>query len=194
MEELRTVTSKLPRANMQISPSQGAFMTWLLRLIGAERTIEIGVFTGASALLTAQALPPRGRVLACDVNAEWTDIAKTYWKRAGIEQKIELVLRPASETLRERLLKGGANQYDFAFIDADKESYPEYYELCLRLVRRGGVILFDNMLWGGTVADRSSQDQVARVLRELNYRIVRDRRVECSLVPVGDGLLLAKKL
>lgn len=194
MEELREVTSKMPRANMQISRSQGAFMSWLVRLIGAERTIEIGVFTGASSLLTAQALPAHGRVLACDVSSEWTDIAKTYWQRAGVAEKIELVLRPAVETLRARLLLGEANRYDFAFIDADKEGYPEYYELCLRMVRRGGVIMFDNMLWGGTVADRASQSQATRVLRELNHRLVRDRRVECSLVPVGDGLLLAKKL
>lgn len=194
MAELREVTSKLPLAMMQIAPSQGAFMSWLVRLTGAQKTIEVGVFTGASTLLTAAALPEGGRILACDVNAEWTDIAKTYWRRAGLEHKIELVLRPAVETLHERLLAGEANHYDFAFIDADKPSYPEYYELCLRLVRRGGIILLDNMLWGGSVAERSSQSKATQVLRELNHRILHDARVECSLVPVGDGLMLVRKL
>lgn len=194
MRELRDVTSKLPLSMMQIAPSQGAFMSWLVRMIGAEKTIEVGVFTGGSTLITAQALPEHGRILACDVSQEWTDVAQKYWTKAGIDHKIQLILKPAKETLTECLLAGEANQYDFAFIDADKESYEDYYELCLRLIRRGGIILLDNMLWGGAVANKSKQESATRALRQLNRRVLNDNRVDCSLVPVGDGLMLVRKL
>ncbi len=194
LKELREVTSKLPLSMMQIAPSQGAFMAWIIRMLGAEKTIEVGVFTGGSTLITAQALPEHGRILACDVSREWTDIAQKYWTKAGVDHKIDLILKPAKETLKESLLAGEANQYDFAFIDADKESYEDYYELCLRLIRRGGIILLDNMLWGGAVAIRSKQESTTRAIRELNRRILDDSRVDCSLVPVGDGLMLVRKL
>lgn len=194
LKRLRELTSTMPLGQMQIAPSQGAFMAWLLRMMRAERTIEVGVFTGASTLVTAEALPEHGRILACDISEEWTTIAREHWQLAGVGHKIDLVLGPASETLKQGLLAGQANLYDFAFIDADKESYENYYELCLRLVRRGGVILLDNMLWGGSVADKAKQSASTRALRELNRRILEDARVDCSLVPVGDGLMLVRKL
>lgn len=194
LEHLREVTAPLPFAQMQIAPSQGAFLSWMIKTLGARRTIEVGVFTGMSSLVTALALPRDGYILACDVDVDWTDIARAHWKEAGVEKKIELVLRPAAETLRERILAGESNSYDFAFIDADKENYADYYELCLRLVRRGGVIVLDNMLWGGSVADKAKQSASTRALRELNRKIVEDTRVTSSLIPVGDGLMLATKI
>ena len=194
LAELRDVTAPLPLSMMQISPSQGAYLAWLVQLLGAKRTIEIGVFTGYSAITTALALPDNGYILACDVNEEWTATASQYFKKAGVEHKIDLVLAPASKTLAERILAGESNSYDFAFIDADKPGYLDYYEKCLRLVRTGGVILFDNMLWGGSVADKSRQDESTRALREVNRRVTEDRRVSTALISVGDGLLAATKL
>lgn len=194
LTELRRVTAPLEWARMQIAPSQAEYLCWLLGLLGATRAIEVGVFTGYSSLATALALPADGYLLACDVNEEWTDIARKHWKAAGVEQKVELVLRPALETLQERILLGESKSYDFAFIDADKESYADYYEACLRLVRRGGVIVLDNMLWGGAVADRAEQSASTRALRELNRRVAVDARVQSSLIPVGDGLLLCTVL
>lgn len=194
LAELRRVTEPLEWARMQIAPSQAEYLRWLLHLVGARRTIEIGVFTGYSSLATALELPSDGYLLACDVNEEWTNIARKHWALAQVDQKIDLVLSPALETLHSRILDGESNSYDFAFIDADKESYGEYYEACLRLVRPGGVIVLDNMLWGGAVAERSQQSVATRALRELNQRVASDRRVKASLIPVGDGLLLATVL
>jgi caffeoyl-CoA O-methyltransferase len=168
-------------------------MSWLVRLLGARRTIEIGVYTGYSSLATALALPDNGYVLACDVSEEWTGIAQTHWAKAGVDGKIDLRLAPAAETLKKCIHGGESGTYDFAFIDADKGGYDQYFELCLRLVRRGGVMAFDNMLWGGSVADRSAQDAETRALRELNRKVLSDSRVEASLIAVGDGILLATK-
>lgn len=193
LADLARVTLSEKGARMQIAPSQASFMTWLLRLIGAKRVIEVGVYTGYSSLAMALALPADGYLLACDVSEEWTNIAREYWRRAGVENRIQLVLAPAEQTLRERLLSGESHSYDFVFLDADKETYGEYYELSLRLLRRGGIIAMDNSLWGGKVADRCAQDLDTRALREVNRRVLSDRRVHASLVPVGDGLLLATK-
>lgn len=193
LSELRAATEPLEWARMQIAPSQATYLSWLVKTLGAQRTIEVGVFTGMSSLVTALALPKNGYLLACDVDKDWTDIARAHWKKAGVAQKVELILRPAVETLQERVRQGEANSYDFAFIDADKESYEDYYELCLRLVRRGGVIMLDNMLWGGSVADPTQQSLSTRILRNLNRKIVGDHRVDCSLVPIGDGLMLVTK-
>lgn len=194
LRELREVTAPMALAMMQIGASQGAFLQWLVRLLGARRTIEVGVFTGYSSLATALALPDDGRILACDVNEEWTTLARDYWVKAGVAHKVELVLAPARETLEARVSAGESNSYDFAFIDADKVGYHDYFEACVRLVRPGGVLVFDNVLWGGSVADSTRQSESTRALRRLNERVSQDRRVDVSIVPVGDGLLLARKL
>lgn len=189
---LREATRTHPRAGMQISPEQGQFMTLLVKLIGAKRTIEIGTFTGYSALTVALALPPGGRILACDISDEYTSIGKPYWQRAGVADRIELVIAPAVQTLDARLAAGEADGYDFAFIDADKECYDDYYERCLQLVRQGGLIAFDNTLWGGDVA-RPAQDADTRALQVLNDKLHRDERVDMAMLPIGDGLTLARK-
>lgn len=189
---LREATRKHPRAGLQISPEQGQFMQLLVKLIGARRTIEIGTFTGYSALTVALALPTDGHLLACDISEEFTAIGKPYWQRAGVAGKIELVLAPAVETLDARLAAGEAGQYDFAFIDADKAAYDAYYERCLQLVRTGGLIAFDNTLWGGSVARPADSDDT-RALQALNDKLHRDERIDFSLVPIGDGLTLARK-
>ena len=178
---------------MQIAPNQAIFLRWLLRTLGARRVIEVGVFTGYSSLSMALALPEDGYLLACDVDEEWTAMARTHWKKAGVADRIDLVLQPAVQTLSARLAAGEANSYDFSFIDADKTSYRDYFEHCLRLVRPGGVLAFDNMLWGGAVAHSTDQEKNTRALRELNRLVLSDRRVVASLVPVGDGVLLATK-
>jgi predicted O-methyltransferase YrrM len=191
--ELRRVTQRLPQAGMQIGAEQGALMQLLVRLAGARRCLEIGTFTGYSVLAVALALPPGGRVVCCDVSEEWTAIARRYWKRAGVARKIDLRLGPALETLDALLHAGKAGTFDFAFIDADKANYLRYYERCLKLVRRGGLIAADNTLWGGSVADPSNQTVDTRAIRAFNRRLRRDRRVDMALVPVGDGLTLALK-
>lgn len=191
---LRVKTEPMKGAAMQIAPNQAEFICWLLKTIGAKRTIEVGVFTGYSTLATALELPADGKILACDVSEEWTAIAREYWELAGVAHKIELVLQPAIETLHERILSGESKGYDFAFIDADKENYQSYFEACVRLVRPGGVIMLDNMLWGGSVAGTSRQDTSTRALREVNRRVLADTRVRANLVPIGDGLLLATVL
>ncbi len=193
LEKLEKVTAPLELAMMQISPSQATYLAWLVRLVGARRAIEVGVFTGYSSLTTALALPKDGYLLACDISKEWTDIARTHWQEAGVEAKIDLVLAPALETLRKRIVQGESNSYDFAFIDADKLNYSDYFEACLRLIRRGGVIVLDNMLWGGSLAKKTSQTASSVALRNLNERLVQDARVDCSLIPVGDGLMLLTK-
>jgi caffeoyl-CoA O-methyltransferase len=182
-----------PNAGMAVSPVQGQFMTLLVKLIGAVKTLEVGVFTGYSSLCTALALPPHGRIVACDVSEEWTSVARRYWAEAGVEDKITLRLAPAVETLDALLADGQAGTFDFAFIDADKVNYDHYYERALRLVRRGGLIVFDNMLWYGKVADPNAQDEDTVALRALNAKLHSDDRVFNSLIAVGDGMQLAIK-
>jgi predicted O-methyltransferase YrrM len=192
---LRAATAPHPRASMQIAPEQGALLALLARLIGARRTIEVGVFTGYSALTVALALPADGRVLACEVSAEYAAIARPYWARAGVAHKIELVLAPALATLDARLSAGEAGAYDFAFIDADKENVDGYYERCLRLVRAGGLIAIDNVLWSGRVAAPADAqtDPATVALQQLNRKLHADARIDLALVPVGDGLTLARR-
>jgi predicted O-methyltransferase YrrM len=193
LARLRAATASLPQAQMQIGPEQGQLMALLARLVGAKRCIEIGVFTGYSSLSVALALPPDGRILACDVSEEWTSIARRFWREAGVEHKIELKLQPAVRTLEQLLAAGEAGRYDFAFIDADKPSYDTYYELLLQLLRPGGLIALDNTLWSGHVADPNDRDPNTAALRVLNDKLHRDERVDLSLLPVGDGLTLARK-
>jgi caffeoyl-CoA O-methyltransferase len=186
--ELRAETRKLPNAAMQIGPDQAALLQILVRVLGATRCIEIGTFTGYSALAVALALPSNGRIVCCDLNAEWTEIGRRFWKKARVERKIDVRLGPALETLKT--LKG---KFDFAFIDADKPNYWRYFERCLELVRKGGVIAVDNTLWGGSVLDPAKQDENTRAVREFNKRLSGERRVDIALVPIGDGLTLAVK-
>jgi caffeoyl-CoA O-methyltransferase len=193
LRELREETSSLSAAGMQISPEQGQFMQLLLRVLGAKKTLEIGVFTGYSSLATALALPPDGRIVACDVSEEWTSMARRYWARAGVADRIDLRIAPATETLDGLIRDGQAGQYDFAFIDADKDAYDAYYERCLTLLRPGGLVAVDNALWSGRVADLSENDPDTAALRALNAKMRDDERVDFSLVPIGDGLALARK-
>jgi predicted O-methyltransferase YrrM len=193
LRRLRDETSKLPNASMQIAPEQGQFMALLIKLTGARKVLEIGTFTGYSALTMALALPPNGRVVACDVSKEWTSIAARYWAEAGVGSRIDLRLGPALETTRALLDAGEALTFDFAFIDADKESYADYYEAALQLLRPGGLIAVDNTLWNGRVADPSAQDADTLAIRAFNERLKDDLRVDLSLVPIGDGLTLARK-
>ena len=192
-KRLRAETAKLPMAGMQIGPDQGALLALLVRLIGAKRTIEIGTFTGYSALSVAQALPEGGKVIACDVSEEWTGIARRYWREAGLADRIDLRLGPAAQTLKALLEAGGAGSFDFAFIDADKSGYDAYYELCLQLVRPNGLIAVDNVLWSGAVVNAKKQDADTAALRALNLKIRDDARVDSALLTVGDGLTLARK-
>lgn len=182
-----------PLAIMAISPVQGQFLMLLLKLMRAVRTIEVGVFTGYSSLCTALALPENGQIMACDVSAEWTSVARRYWAEAGVADKISLRLAPATETLDALLAEGQAGTFDFAFIDADKANYDAYYERALKLVRPGGLLVFDNMLWYGKVADESVQDADTVALRALSAKLQKDERVFVSLIPVGDGITLALK-
>lgn len=193
LQELRKQTHKMSMGQMQISPEQGQFMSLLIELMQAQKTLDIGTFTGYSALCVALALPEHGQVIACDINGEWTQIAQRFWQKAGMSHKIELRLAPALETLQDLLATQGENTFDFAFIDADKLNYPAYYEKSLRLVRPGGLIAIDNVLWGGAVADPSIQDPATQVLRELNAALLIDARVTLSLIPIGDGLTLLRK-
>jgi len=193
LARLREETAGLEWARMQIGPDQGQFMALLVELMGARRTLEVGVFTGYSSLAVALALPEDGRVLACDVSEEWTAIARRYWEEAGVAHKIDLRLAPALETLDGLLAAGEAGRFDFAFIDADKENYDAYYERCLALLRRGGLLAIDNVLWDGAVIDPAKDDKDTNAIRALNAKLHRDERVTLSLVPVGDGLTLARK-
>ncbi len=193
LARLRAETASHPRVNMQIAPEQGQFMQMLVRLMGARRTIEVGVFTGYSSLAVALALPDDGRVLACDISEEYTAIARRHWESAGVAHKIELVLAPALATLEARLAAGEAGSYDFAFIDADKGGYHAYYERLLRLIRPGGLIAVDNTLWSGAVADPGDRDADTQAIREFNDRLLADQRIDLSLLPIGDGLTLARR-
>ena len=195
LRRLREETALLPMRRMQVAPEEGQLLALLVKLAGARRTLEIGVFTGYSSLVTALALPPDGRLIACDVSEEYTKIARRYWQEAGVVSRIDLRLAPAVETLEGLLRAGGAGTFDFAFIDADKASYPSYYELSLQLLRPGGLIAFDNTLWGGSVAapESDADDEDTRTLRALNLRLLEDERVDLSLVPIADGLTLCRK-
>jgi predicted O-methyltransferase YrrM len=194
LRELREATAGMRHAGMQISPEQGQFMALLVRMLDARFTIEIGVFTGYSALAVALALPPEGQVVACDVSEEWTSMARRYWEKAGVSGRIRLKLAPAKATLDELLDGGEAGRFDFAFIDADKSRYLDYYERCLKLVRKGGLIVADNTLWSGKVADATVQDEDTKALRAFNDALHRDGRVAVSMLPIGDGVTLALKL
>ena len=189
---LREATRTHRYAGMQISPEQGQFMAMLVKLIGAKRAIEIGVFTGYSALTVALALPDDGTLLACDISDEYTRIGRPFWQQAGVAHKIDLQLAPALTTLDVQIAAGAAGRYDFAFIDADKSGYDAYFERCLILLRPGGLIAIDNVLWDGAVA-RSSKDGDTLALQALNAKLHRDERVDVSLLPIGDGLTLARK-
>lgn len=191
---LREETGALEYSGMQISPEQGQLMRMLAGLMGARRAIEVGVFTGYSALCVALALPEDGELIACDVSEEWTAIARRYWDEAGVAGRIRLELAPAGETLDALVGEGRAGDFDIAFIDADKTSYDLYYERCLELLRPGGLVLIDNVLWGGSVADENDTSEDTVALRALNEKLKGDSRVELCMLPVGDGLTLARKL
>ena len=193
LARLREETGKLEWGRMQIAPEQGQFMALLTRLVGARNAIEVGVFTGYSGLSVARALPEDGRLVACDVSEEWTAVARRYWKEAGVDGKIDLRLAPATETLDALIAEGGAETFDIAFIDADKANYDAYYERCLTLLRPGGLIMIDNVLWGGAVIDEADQSEDTKAIRALNEKVGKDDRVSCVMLPVGDGLTLAMK-
>ncbi len=193
MRRLRERTTSVPEARMQITPEQGQFMQLLVQILGARKTLEVGVFTGYSSLAVALALPADGRVTACDVSEEWTSIGKPFWEEAGVANKIDLHLAPAVETLDRLIADGQQGTYDFAFIDADKANYDHYYERALVLVRAGGLIGIDNVLWHSKVIDPSVNDTDTIAIRALNEKIHGDDRVSLSLVPIGDGLTLARK-
>jgi predicted O-methyltransferase YrrM len=193
LKELRQATSQLPMANMQIAPEQGQFMALLVRLTGARKILEIGVFTGYSSLALALALPPQGRILGCEISAEYAVIARQFWQKAGVSEKIDVLLGPAVTSLEQLLANGEQESFDLAFIDANKSDYDQYYELSLQLVRPGGLILIDNVLWYGKVADETVQDKATQSIRHLNAKLHQDLRISLSLVPIGDGLTLALK-
>ncbi|WP_017655712.1 class I SAM-dependent methyltransferase [Fortiea contorta] len=193
LQQLRQETANHPRGVMQISPEQGQFLALLIQLIGAKKTLEIGVFTGYSATVVALALPADGKIIACDISEEFTAIARRYWHLAGVSDKIDLRLAPALETLDQLLASGQTETFDFAFIDADKENYYQYYEQALKLVRPGGLIAIDNVLWSGQVADSQIQDDSTQAIRAFNTNLHQDKRVTLSLVPIADGLTIALK-
>jgi len=190
---LREATAGLPHAGMQIGPDQASLLALLVQLIGARRCLEIGTFTGYSALAVAQALPRDGVLVCCDVSREWTDVGRPYWEEAGVAARIDLRLAPALETLPELRRSPGPGTFDFAFIDAEKSEYDAYYEHVLVLLRPGGLVAIDNMLWGGTVADPAKQDESTVALRALNEKIHADERVDACLASIGDGVMLARK-
>lgn len=193
LRALREETAKDEMARMQISPEQGQFMALLVSLIGARRIIEVGTFTGYSSLCMARALPADGEMVCCDIDPHWTGIAQRYWKQANVADKIKLVLAPALDTLQDLINEGRQNQFDLAFIDADKENYDHYFECCLELIRPNGLILLDNMLWSGRVADHQVADVDTKAIRALNRKLKNDHRVEISLLTLADGLTLARK-
>jgi len=192
LRRLREETARCENASMQIAPEQGQFMALVVKLIGAERTLEIGTFTGYSALAVALALPPHGRVTACEVSEEYAAVARRWWAEGGVADRIEIRVAPAIRTLDRLIEDGLAGRFDFAFIDADKQGYLEYWERCLRLVHRGGLIAVDNVLWDGRVVDPDEVEESTRAIRAFNARVRDDERVDLSLVPIGDGLTLAR--
>lgn len=193
LRQLREETSTMTGSMMQISPEQGQFMALLIEMLGAKKTLDIGTFTGYSALVVAQALPKDGEVITCDVSTEATDIAKKYWQKANVANKIDLKLAPALETLDNLINHNESGTYDFVFIDADKKNYLQYYEKSLQLLRQGGLIAIDNVLWDGKVADDNEQDDNTNAIRAINTKLMSDMRVTISMVPIGDGLTLARK-
>jgi caffeoyl-CoA O-methyltransferase len=193
LARLREETSRLPEFQMQIAPDQGQFMALLVKLIGARRCLEIGTFTGYSSLAVALALPDDGRLVACDISEKWTSVARRYWAEAGVASRIELRLKPALQTLDELRSARPPIAFDFAFIDADKTNYARYYEATLGLLRPGGLIAIDNTLWSGQVANPSFHDEDTEALRAFNLKLHDDDRIDLSLVPIGDGLTLARK-
>ena len=193
LSSLRAYTYRMLQRNMQISPEQGQFMQLLIKLMGAKNTIEIGVFTGYSSLCVALALPLDGKIIACDISTKYTDIAEKYWKDANVRDKIDLRIGPALDTLQKLIDKGLSNTFDFSFIDADKINYDNYYELSLKLLRPGGLIAIDNVLWSGDVVDERINDIDTESIRSLNKKIYIDKRVDISILPIGDGLTLALK-
>jgi predicted O-methyltransferase YrrM len=193
LRHLRNDTHLLPMSVMQISPEQGQFLGLLIELLQAKKTLDIGTFTGYSALCVALALPENGKVIACDTSVEWTDIAKKYWDKAAVSHKIDLKIAPAQKTLEALINDGQQNTFDFSFIDADKENYDTYYEKSLKLLRVGGLIAIDNVLWSGRVADSSDESIDTVALRKLNSKLHQDQRVTLSMLPIGDGLTLLRK-
>jgi O-methyltransferase len=193
LRDLREETVRDEAANMQISPEQGQFLALLVKLTGARRIIEVGTYTGYSSLVMARALPRDGYLLCCDLNEQWTTVARRYWQRAGVAERIELKLAPAKDTLQALLDQGQQRRFDMAFIDADKENYHAYYEQCLRLLRPNGLIVLDNTLWYGKVADPTINDADTRAIRRLNQMLKEDERIDLSLIPMADGITLARK-
>jgi len=193
LAELRAETAVMPNAQMQISAEEGAFISFLIRMMKPERVLEIGVFTGYSSLVTAMALPPYAQLIACDVSEEFTSVARCYWEKAEVTDRIDLRLGPAAETLQKLIDAGESGTFDFAFIDADKPGYSTYYEQALKLLRVGGVIAVDNVLWSGAVADPSDTSDSTKIIREFNEMLHKDERIDLALAPVGDGLTLALK-
>ncbi|BAZ02003.1 O-methyltransferase family protein [Tolypothrix tenuis PCC 7101] len=193
LAQLRQETAQHPMARMQIAPEQGQFMALLVQLIGAKKTLELGVFTGYSTLVVALALPSDGKIVACDVSEEFTAIARRYWQQAGVAEKIDLHIAPALDTLDKLLQAGEAETFDFAFIDADKSNYDAYYERSLQLIRPSGVIAIDNVLWSGRVADPQVQDNRTKKIRAFNQKLHQDQRITLSLLPIADGLTLVRK-
>jgi predicted O-methyltransferase YrrM len=194
LQRLRAETAKLPMAMMQVAPEQGQLLSLLVQALQPKRCLEVGVFTGYSSLTVALALPPGGHITACDVNEEWTSIARRYWEEAGVAGQIDLYIAPALQTLDRMIAHGQGSSFDFAFIDADKENYWGYFECALKLLRVGGLIAIDNTLWGGQPADRNNNEPSTRAIRAFNQRLFKDSRVRISLVPIGDGMTLALKL
>lgn len=190
---LRERTAALPERGMQISPEQAQFMALIVELMGAEHILEVGTFTGYSALCMALALPDQGELVCCDISREYTDIGKPFWQEAGVDDRIELRIAPAIETLDSLLSEGRAGHFDLAFVDADKTNYENYFERCLTLLRTGGLMMIDNTLWGGSVANPEKNDPDTQALRQLNKKLHKDDRVTLSLLPIGDGLTLARK-
>jgi caffeoyl-CoA O-methyltransferase len=193
LRRLREETASHPAGRMQISPEQGQFMAFLVETLGVRRALEIGVFTGYSSTVVALALPAGGKIVACDVSETFTEVARRYWREAGVEERIDLRLGPALETLDALLASGAAGTFDFAFVDADKENNLAYYEKCLELLRVGGVVCFDNALWDGRVADPADHAESTTAIRAVNEKLGKDQRVSVSLVPIGDGVFLARK-
>lgn len=193
LKALRDETNQLEMSVMQISPDQGQFMALLVKLMGVKKIIEIGTFTGYSALAMAQALPDDGELYACDISEEWTNLAKKYWQQASVDKKIKLHLAPAEETLKKLLKNSAAASFDMAFIDADKQNQWMYFEYCLELLRPGGVILVDNVLWNGSVIDIADESADTNAIRQFNQKIYQDKRIEISMIPVADGITLARK-
>jgi predicted O-methyltransferase YrrM len=194
LTKLRQETEQHSASVMQIAPDQGQFMALLIKLLGAKKTLDIGVFTGYSSLVVALALPEDGRVVACDRDPDATAIARRYWQEAGVEHKVDFRLAPALDTLDQLIAEGETGSFDFAFIDADKQNYPNYYERALTLLRPGGIVAIDNVLWSGRVADIEDTDTRTIAIREFNQELYRDKRVEINMLPIADGLTLALKL